>query len=155
GLPLLSGELIERQYEGVIIDELAVFRRKGTELWKALNKIINAPSVQYVWGMTGSPTPKAPTDAWGQVRRLTPGRTNRSFGMFQDRTMRKISQFKWMARDDANETVHRQMQPSVRFTRDDVAELPETTYLDVPIKLEPQAAQAYKMLTDKMRAATN
>lgn len=155
GLPLLKDELLARKFDIFILDELATFRTKGTELWKAANALVNTRSIPYAWGLTGSPTPNAPTDAWAQIRMITPTRVARTMAQFQDLTMRKISMFKWLPRDDANKIVFAAMQPSVRFTRDDVAELPETSYVDRDVKLEPDAAKAYKLLYDKMRMATN
>ena len=154
GLIMLSKELRMRGFDVVIFDELAVFRNKGTDLWKAADAIVGA-GVPYAWGLTGSPTPNSPTDAWAQVRLLTPTRTTRTLGQFKDQTMRQITQFKWSARTGANEAVHQAMQPAVRYTRDDVMELPETSYVDREVKLEPDAAKAYKMLFDKMRTMSS
>lgn len=157
GLILLAKELIERRFDGVIYDELAVVRTKSTQLWKASNAIINPTTniPRWVWGLTGSPTPNAPTDAWGQIRLLTPARVERTMTSFKDRTMRQISSFKWVLRPEANQIVFEAMQPSVRFTRDDVMELPETSYVDRQVKLDGDTAKAYKMLFDKMRVITN
>jgi SNF2 family DNA or RNA helicase len=150
GLPMLHNELAARGFDILVLDELAVFRTKGTELWKAANRIISEPSIRYVWGLTGSPRPKAPTDAWGQMKLLTPSRTTNTLRRFQDLTMRQVSNFKWVERPEANTIIAEQMQPSVRFTRDDVQELPPTTYVTREVKLEPEAARAYKLLFDKM-----
>jgi SNF2 family DNA or RNA helicase len=154
GLHMLQKELAAKGFDIIVIDELAVFRNKSTRLWKSAAAVIAGPSTQYVWGLTGAPTPTAPTDAWAQIRLLTPARTTRTMSQFQDQTMRKVSDFKWVPRTDANDTVFKAMQPSVRFTRDDVMELPETTYVDRDVKPEPEAAKAYKMLFDKMRHIT-
>jgi SNF2 family DNA or RNA helicase len=73
---------------------------------------------------------------------------------FQDQTMRRVSQFKWVPRHDANEIVRTAMSPSVRFTLDDVLELPETLYVDRSVVLDTDAANAYKMLYNKARMLT-
>ncbi len=152
GLDMMKAELCAWRPDIVVIDELAVFRNKGTVLWKAADTILNrSHPVAYAWGLTGSPTPNAPTDAWAQVKLLSPNRVPRTMTAFKDRTMRQVSNFKWIARPGANDIVHEAMQPSVRFVREDVAELPPTTYTDRQLKLEGQAAQAYKMLSDKCR----
>ena len=153
GLPMLTDDLIARGFDIFCIDELASFRNKSTELWKAANRIVLSPTVGkgFAWGLTGSPTPQAPTDAWAQVRLLTPENTSRTLSQFQDQTMRRISQFKFIAREDANATVHRAMQPSVRFTIQDVMELPPTVFLDREVKLDAPALKAYKMLFQKAR----
>jgi len=157
GVELIADELVKRGFGTLIIDELASkgLRNKSTELWKAHATVVNAPGMQYVWGLTGSPMPKAPTDAWAQIRLLTPDNTTRTLGRFKDLTMRQVSNFKWVSRPEATETVYRAMQPSVRYTIDDVMELPPTSYVSRDVKLEPDTAKAYKLLFDKMVMMTN
>jgi len=154
GLALLIDEIVNRGFDIIVIDELAVFRNKSSQLWKSANAVIQGTAAKYVWGMTGAPTPTAPTDAWGQIKLLTPDRTTKSLVRFKDMTMRQVGNFKWIARDQANDIVFSQMQPSVRFTRDDVMELPPTTWTTRQVKLDPAAAYAYKALFDKMVMTT-
>ena len=65
---------------------------------------------------------------------------------FRDRTMRQITQFKWVRMPDSQEIVHEAMQPSVRFSLSDVMELPPTVYQTRQVDLEPDAKYAYKKL---------
>lgn len=155
GLDVLKKELIAREFDIVILDELTTFRNKSTELWKAANAIVSAPATKFAWGMTGSPTPSAPTDAWAQVRLLTPSRTVRTASQFRDMVMRKVSDFRWVPRANANDIVHQAMQPAIRYTLDQVVELPPTTYVNREARLDPEGAKAYRMLVDKMRHVTN
>lgn len=152
GLMLLREELTARGFQIVILDELAVFRNKSTGLWKAANAILE--QAKFAWGMTGAPTPNAPVDAWAQIRLLTPERTTRTMTRFKDMTMRPVSNFKWLARPEANDIVFNAMQPSVRFTRDDVQELPPTSYVTREVKLDPAAFNAYQLLFKKMIMTT-
>lgn len=152
GLLVLGEALLRKKFDAIIIDELAIFRNRATELWKAANRLVQpAP---YAWGLTGSPTPHSPMDAYGQARLLTPGRVPRTKGMWEDMTMRKITQFKSVARPEANTIIHEAMQPSVRFTREDVMELPDTIYVDRKVEPDVEAKRAYKLLFDKMRTTT-
>ena len=150
GLPILLDQLIERKFDLVIIDELATFRTIKTGLWQSANRLVRS-GPKYVWGMTGSPRPKAPTDAWAQIRLLTPDKTYRTFSRFRQETMVQLSQFRWGEKQGANETVFSQMQPSVRYTLEDVAELPPTVYLNREIKLEPEADKAYTLMFNRLR----
>lgn len=152
GLLVMNDALLAKKFDVVIIDELAVFRNRGTELWKAANRLVQP--ARFAWGLTGSPTPRSPLDAYAQIRLLAPGRAPRTMGLWADMTMRKITQFKSVARPEANQVIHQAMQPSVRFTREDVMELPDTTYVDRKIEPDAEAKRAYKMLYDKMRAQT-
>lgn len=154
GLKVMGRAVVDAGFDIVVLDELAVFRNRGTDLWKSATTVVNAPSTKFAWGLTGSPTPNEPTDAWAQVRMLTPARVPRSFAQFQDITMRKISQFRWVPRPEANAIVHQAMSPSVRYTRDDVMELPPCSTVERVATLDSDAAKAYKMLYDKARMLT-
>jgi SNF2 family DNA or RNA helicase len=66
-------------------------------------------------------------------------------------TMNKITTFKWMPKREANDIIHAQMQPAVRFQRNDVMELPETSYVHRRVEATPEGAKAYKLLYDNMR----
>ena len=154
GLALMRDALVKRKFDVFILDELAVFRNKTTDLWKAANAIIQS-GVKFAWGMTGSPTPKAATDAWAQIKLLTPGNTSTSMTRFRDMTMRQITGFKWMNRPQAMDIVYEQMQPSVRFALSDVTELPPTVYQDHRIEIEAETRRAYKLLFDKMAMLTH
>lgn len=154
GLIILEEELAKRGFSIFIVDELATFRNRSTGLWKAANRIIRNGKPEYVWGLTGSPTPKAPTDAWAQCRLLTPDRVPTSMVRFKDQTMRQISGFMWVKRPGAQDVVHQAMQPSVRFALSDVVELPPTSYRTQRIELAPEAKQAYRMMFEKMVVQT-
>jgi SNF2 family DNA or RNA helicase len=154
GLKVLGDEVKLAGFDVVVLDELAVYRSRRTDLWHAANNLISTPGVKYAWGLTGSPTPNAPTDAWAQIRLITPERTGRSFVHFRDQTMRRLTQFKWVTKPGANELIRQTMQPAVRYTRDDVMELPPCSVVDRSVKLDADAAKAYSMLYNKARILT-
>ena len=151
GLRVLGKAVEQAGFDIIVLDELAVYRNKTTELWKSVTTVVDKPSTKFAWGLTGSPTPNAPTDAWGQVRLLTPGNTTRTFSSFQDLTMKRLSQFRWVPRPEANDIVRRAMTPSVRFTREDVMELPPTLYVDRTAPIDKDISEAYKLLFAKAR----
>jgi SNF2 family DNA or RNA helicase len=74
---------------------------------------------------------------------------------FQDLTMRRVTQFKYVARPEANNIVLNAMQPSVRFARSDVMELPPTTYVDRSVTLDPETAKAYALMVSRLRIVSN
>lgn len=154
GVKVIYEALNRACFDAVIFDELAVFRNRTTDMWRFANGLVGNPATKFAWGLTGSPTPNAPTDAWAQVRLLTPERTTRTFLAFQDRTMRKISQFRWIPRPEAAEIVRQSMSPSVRFTREDVMELPPCLTVDRQVALDKEASEAYRVLYNKARMLT-
>lgn len=147
GVGVVEKELEKLDIDCLIVDELAVYRNSRSERWKAVKPLVRSTS--YAWGLTGAPTPNEPTDAYGQVKLLIPENVSYSFKAFKDSTMRQITQFKWVPRDDANDEVYRIMQPSIRVMRADCLDLPPVTYSTREVPLDPRASHAYKeMLTE-------
>jgi len=141
----------------VIVDEVAVFRNAGTERWKALHSLINGNAkagtkpIEWVWGLTGTPIPNAPTDAFAQCRLINPTGPLKFFGAFRDATMKQISPFKWIPRADALDTVHRYMQPSIRYKREDCIDLPPTTYTTREVELTSEQKKLYKEMLNEFK----
>lgn len=149
GVEVLHKELFGRNdIDCVIVDELASYRNSKSNRWKYLRPIVARS--EYAWGLTGSPTPNEPTDAYGQVKLITPERVGFSFKSFRDSTMRQLGQFRWIARANANDTVFATMQPSIRYTRDQCFDLPPTTYSSRDIVLEGVVQKAYKKMFDEL-----
>lgn len=109
------------------------------------------PQRAWVWGLTGTPTPNAPTDAWGQCRLINPARTTASMTAFRDLTMNRITQFKWAPKPEALAIVRDAMQPSIRFERS-LLDLPPTTYLTRDVGLSKEQQAAYTAMMKTMRA---
>ena len=54
----------------VVIDELAQVARNKTGAYKAIKTLTDTAT--WVWGMTGTPTPNEPTDAYHQIELVRP-----------------------------------------------------------------------------------
>jgi len=65
--------------------------------------------------------------------------------------MRQVSQFRWVARDDANDTVFEVMQPAVRFKRDDCVELPPVSFQDRKVALSTEQNRVYAAMMKNLR----
>ena len=98
--------------------------------------------------MTGSPTPSAPTDAFGLAHLVTPETAPRSFVHFRHETMLQVTQFKWVPRKDAAETVSRVLQPAVRFTLDEIVELPPLIEREIVVPVGNRQKKIYDGLRD-------
>lgn len=152
GVGVLKDELAKRtDIDSLVLDELAVYRNGQSSRTKAMTKL--ATRFMWVWGMTGSPTPNAPTDAWGQCRILTPHTVPRYFTRFRDDVMNKISQFRFVPKPNAIDVVHAAMQPAVRFTLDDVVELPDVIERTIDISMGKKQEQVYNKMRDHAHAA--
>ena len=75
---------------------------------------------------------------------MTPHTCPMSFVRFRDETMVKVSDYRWLPRPDATEKAMKVLRPQVRFTLDDVTELPNyvSQYTEVP--LSTTQAMVYK-----------
>ena len=151
GIGVVEKELLAMKFDVVIVDEVGAFRNKSTARWKHMNKVVT--NAAYAWGMTGSPTPNDPTDAWGMAKLLTPRRAPRYMSEFKKKTMTQITQFKWFAKPDANDHVYDMLQPAVRYKRDDCVELPEVSYKTIDIPPSKQVSDTYKKLIKLLRTA--
>lgn len=147
GLAVLEGEFANRtDIDTLILDELAVYRNGTASRTKVTRKV--AAKMKFVWGMTGSPVPNLPTDAWSQCTVVTPHTVPKYFNRFRDDVMTKVSNFKWVAKQGALDRVLEVMQPAVRFTLDDVVELPEIVERTIEIDMGPKQAKVYKQMEE-------
>jgi SNF2 family DNA or RNA helicase len=130
-----------------IIDELAVYRNSQTKRWKVMFELLNRQGIaRSAWGLTGTPTPNAPTDAFGQIRLLTPESYRWSFRKFRDETMNQVTQFRWVAKRTAADTVNKLMKPSIRFALEDCIDLPPTIYQEREAPLTAEQQKHYNEL---------
>lgn len=136
----------------VIIDEIAVYRNRQTDKWDVANEIVNGQIKRAVWGMTGTPTPNAPTDAWAQCRLVVPSNVPQWFGKFRDITMRKVTQFKWVPRDDALDLVKEAMQPAIRYKRSECIDLPPCVYETFSVDLTKEQRELHKTMISTLVA---
>lgn len=151
GLAVIAEELEKRtDIDTVVLDELAAYRN-GTATRTKITRKVTA-RMKWVWGMTGSPTPNLPTDAWSQCTIITPSTVPKYFNRFRDEVMHKLTQFKWVPKHGALDKVFEVMQPAVRFTLDDVVELPELIERTVDIEMGPKQAKVYKQMEEHAHA---
>lgn len=123
GLKILAKEIIKRTDIDVLcLDELAVYRN-NTKRTKIAGTVAEKKAV--VWGLTGSPMPNYVTDIYQQIKIITPWRVPKYFTWLRDELMYKITDFKWVNKPGAIDKAFAYFQPAVRFTLDDIMELPE------------------------------
>lgn len=123
------------------LDELAVYRN-NTDRTRLMQKI--AATKTWVWGLTGAPTPHAPTDVFQQAKIITPHTVPKHFGRFRDELMVKITPFKYIPRHNANELAYAALQPSVRFALEDVTELPPYISRRIDVPMGPKQSKIYE-----------
>lgn len=140
-------QIMKHRRAVLIVDELAVFRNARTNRWKACDQLVKA-SV-YAWGLTGTPIPNDPSDAYGQIKLITPKNAPRSFTMFQDLVSQPVGPYKRVPRINAVQTVHTLMQPAIRYATRDCIDLPPTLYVERHVELSPTQMKAFKQMQDQ------
>lgn len=143
----------------VVLDELAVFRNTGTDRWKAADALCNPRKDKktplprpWVWGLTGTPMPNAPTDAFAQCKLVTPHTVPQYFGRFRDMVMRQAGPYTWLPRDNAVDIVHQAMTPAVRFSMEDCVDLPEQLFQTREVGMSAEQLSAYNDMLRRLKA---
>lgn len=150
GVELLLPDLQEAGFDMVIIDEANFVKTATTNRWKAINKLIRPDT--WLWMATGTPASQSPLDAYGLVKMMHPSTAPRSFGIYRDMVMSKVTMFKWVPKRDANSIVNRMLQPAIRFTKEDCLDLPDILYTTREVPLTKQQLKLYEQLRKSMAA---
>jgi SNF2 family DNA or RNA helicase len=127
----------------IIADEASMFKERTTTRHLNARKLLKPRN--YLWLMSGTPTPNAPTDAYGLAKLINDAQ-GESFASFKNRTMMQFTQFVWKPRVGAHHEVHRLLQPSVRFSIDDCVDLPPCTTQRRQVELSDGQKKAYRDL---------
>jgi len=148
GIKIIEQELERRSdINHVVIDELACFRNAGTSRNKTMFRILNRQGVDRgAWGLTGTRTPTAPTDCFGQIKLITPENYRYGFKTLQSELMMQISQFKWIPKGNAADKVNQFMQPNIRFALEDCVDLPPTIWHERHCDMSPEQQKHYEAL---------
>ena len=148
GMKLVEKELEARpDINHVIIDEAAVLRNAGTTRNKVAFRILNRQGVDRgAWGLTGTPTPTAPTDCFGQIKVITPESYRYGFKTLQSELMMQVSQYKWVPKHNSAERVNALMQPSIRYALEDCVSLPPTIWHERTCELSPEQKKHYETM---------
>ena len=145
---LVDAKLMRDDIDLIIIDELAEFRNYDTERYAIMNKVIKPE--HWVWGLTGTPTPKDARDAYAQCKLVTPWTVPKFFTMWRQMTMIQINQFRWEDRKEATEIVAAAMQPSIRYNRAECYDLPPTTYSGRDCELTAEQKKHYQEIMTEL-----
>ena len=148
GIEIIQEELRSRSdITHVVIDEIRTMFNAKTKRWKAMKSIITPERT--AWGLTGTPTPNAPTDAYGQMKLIKPENFTGHFTHFKNTVMQQFGVFKWVPRRGHEEIVKKCLSPAIRFTRDVVTDM-EPQLIERHTELSPQQA---KHLNELMKQA--
>ena len=83
--------------------EANAYKNAQTNRWKVLNALVKPDT--WLWMLTGTPAAQSPVDAYGLAKLVNPLGVPKFFGSFKDMVMYKVTQFKWVPKPTALETV--------------------------------------------------
>ena len=153
GVAVIQKELEATNFDLVILDESAECGKKNTGLWKSLDRLIyptGKPAIPWVWAMTATPIPNSPEDAYPQARLVTPTTVPKFFTQWKNLVMEHQSLYTWTPRPEATKIVYDAMRPAIRFTRDEVLDLPPVIYSTRDVELSADQRKHYKDISKEL-----
>lgn len=148
GVKVVAEELRNGGFDLVIVDEANAIKSVQTERWKAIASLVKANT--RLWLMTGTPASQSPLDAYGLAKLVNPEGVPRFFGAFRDKVMIKVTQYKWMPRQNSRDIVHAALQPAIRYTKDECLDLPDMLYTTRDVPLTAQQQKYYDAIRKQM-----
>lgn len=139
-----------------VLDELSGFKSWATARFKAGKRISEA--AEYVWGLTGTPSPNGLLDLWAQIYIIDNGaRLGRYITHYRQRYFYAANRLpsgvvtEWALRPGAEEAIHRQIDDiCLSMGTDGRIALPPTTFNRIDVPLPAAAARAYKTLKNDL-----
>lgn len=135
-------------FDVVIYDEATALKSPSSRRFKVFQKWVNTHR-PWLWLLTGTPISQTPADAWTLARLVESPNVQRSFTAFKDTVLKKVTQFKWIPREDSLTTCKKVLQPSIRFSLDECKDLPDTNFVGRKTELSKQQEKAFKEMQDK------
>lgn len=148
GVEIVADDILKANFDLIVVDEANAYKNTQTQRWKTLYRLVSPRT--WLWMLTGTPAAQSPTDAFGLAKLVNPMGVPKFFTAFKDMVMYKVSQYRWIPKESAVQTVFNALQPAIRFTKDECLDLPEMTYMDRHVALTKQQEQYYKALKNKM-----
>ncbi len=145
----LAQTIKEREdIDAIVIDEGSVYKDSSTNRYKALRRVIETKP--YIFWLTGTPTPVEPTNAWSQARAVRPDYQESYLGL-RERTMQRLTQFKWVPKREGMAIAASILQPAIRFERDECLDLPDVMIETLDVEHTPAQKKASEELKKTLK----
>ena len=148
GVEIVRDAIANGGFDLIIVDEATHYKNPQTKRWKILQSLLKPDT--WLWMMTGTPAAQSPLDAYGLAKLVNPKAVPRFFSAFRDQVMFKVTQFRWIPKENASEIVHNALQPAIRFTKEQCLDLPEMTYVKREVEMTRQQLKYYEELRKRM-----
>jgi len=144
GVRIVKDDIIDANFDLIVVDEANAYKNVSTTRWKTLSKILK-PHTR-LWMLTGTPASQSPCDAYGLARLVAPHKVPKFSSAWRDRVMNQITRFKWVPKINSEEAVYKVLQPAIRFAKNDCLDLPAVTYQTREVPLTKNVQKYYKEL---------
>jgi len=140
--------------DAVIVDEFTAFKSPSAQRSKALKALLDRTKPWTVL-MSGTPAPQGPADAYFPIKLVNPKAARMTKRLWQDMTEIRISEFTWVPKRDAQETLTKWLQPGTRTSRDEALDLPTLQTLERRYSLTKAQDKAIKQMKEEAAADTD
>ena len=148
GVEIIKDEIANGGFDLIVVDEANAYKNAQTKRWKVLNSLIKHDT--WLWMLTGTPAAQSPLDAYGIAKLVNPMGVPKFFSTYRDMVMFKLTNFRYIPKENATQVVFNALQPAIRFTKDECLDLPEMTYVKRQVELTKQQTRYYEMLKNRM-----
>ena len=148
GVEIVRDDIAAAGYDLIIVDEASHYKNAQSKRWKVLSSLVKPNT--WLWMMTGTPAAQGPEDAYGLAKLVNPAGVPKFFNAWRDMVMYKVSQYRWKPKENSERTVHRALQPAIRYTKDECLDLPDMVYVKRDVALTKQQELYYKRLKNQM-----
>lgn len=143
-------------FDMVIVDESSSFKSHKAKRFKALASV--GGLISRMVALTGTPSPNGLEDLWAQVYLLDGGeRLGKRYTQFRERYFQPDRRgpdgmvYSYEAKPGTQESILQKISDiCISMKAEDYLQLPDITYHEIPVALDPKAKKAYLELERKM-----
>jgi SNF2 family DNA or RNA helicase len=148
GVEIVKQDIMDGGFDLIVVDEASAYKNAQTTRWKTLKEV--ASKIKGMWMLTGTPAAQSPVDAYGLAKLINPDNTPKFYGQFRDQVLYKVSMYRWVPKPQAQQIVHKVLQPAIRFEKNQCLDLPDVTFVERDAPLTPQQNKYYDLLKKLM-----
>lgn len=134
-----------------IIDEAAQGWTNQRNQRYTATKALLRPA-DWLWLMTGTPMPRAPTDAWPLAKLIGSKTAPKFFTHFKEDTMLQVTPHKAVPKEGAFEKAYAILQPGIRYRKEDCIKLPPITFQELSCEMTDEQSRAFQGMLKRLRA---
>ena len=146
-LRLIASNELPPYIKIVVIDEFTAYKHATTRRFKQAENCFRG--VEHLIILSGTPVPERSVDAYGPAK-LVHGLSGESFDSFRNRCMYRQGSFRWIERANAKDIAAAALQPSIRYSREEVIGLPDKLPLrEIKVHLSTEQNTVVEALKNK------